>query len=248
MEYVVPLIIVLVIVIVAVVGSRMVGRRGRSQQGSSQLGSGGQGGNAHSPDSAGRKRAGRDISREHAEAAGERLTPEAHRVIYSLIAQNQMLGAVMEYRNATGVGLGESAAAVAALAQFPQPTPEPETPAVAADPAIKEGALTVQDIINPAPESPAEQAPDIRPAVPETVAPEPQPVAAPGAYRYRAIVSRGGEIREVASTRLNEEIFQAIRKLAISGDYDGASRLLRDHSDVGASEAQEFVHLIDPES
>ncbi|MGA7204969.1 MAG: hypothetical protein WBX27_10105 [Specibacter sp.] len=208
MEFLVPLLIVLVIVVAVGAAARYFGRRGRAGQ------------NAAAPDSGPVKavRRGREITREMAQEASAKLTPEVHRTVYSLIARQQVLNAVKEYRRATGSSLGESAAAVAALADFPQPSPEP--------PAPTQAPLTVEDIINAA------------------------PVAAPvpNAYRYRAIVSRGDEVREVASTRLNEEVFGQIRKLATAGDHDGAASLLREHADIGLEEAREFVSMIEPEN
>ncbi|WP_425859823.1 hypothetical protein [Arthrobacter sp. TWP1-1] len=236
MEYVVPLVIVLVIVLAVIVGSKVMRRRGQSGQ-ETDLGT----------DRGGRKssKADREITRENAEAASARLNPETHRRVYSLIAQRQVLNAVKEYRTATRMNLGDSAAAVAALAQFPQPTPE-KAPA----PAIKEGPLTVEDIVNAAPTptpAPA-QAPAQTPApeLPEADVPAVQSPA-PSTYRYRAIVSQGGDVREVASTRLNEQIFRQIRDLAQSGKYDDAARLLRGHADIGEAEAREFVSMIGPE-
>lgn len=229
MEYVVPLIIVLVVVIAVVVASRFIGRRGRAGQETPAQADATAGTVSKPAKSSGR---GREITREDAEEASARLTPELHRTIYSLIAQHQVLNAVKEYRKATRLGLGESAAAIAALAQFPQPSPEPAKAAAA------EAVLTVEDIINAAPE----------PAAVEVAAPQAQVVPAPAAskYRYRAIVTRGDEVREVASTRLNEEIFSQIRTLAQAGDYDGAARLLCDHADIGVADALEFVSMIEP--
>ncbi len=222
MEYVVPLVIVLVIVFAVIIGSKLMRRRGRSAQ-ETDLG----------VDRGGRKssKGAREITRENAEAASARLNPETHRRVYSMIAQRQVLNAVKEYRTATRMSLGDSAAAVAALAQFPQPTPE-KAPA----PAIKEGPLTVEDIMNAAP----------APELPEGDVPAAQS-ASPSLYRYRAIVSQGGDVREVASTRLNEQIFRQIRDLAQSGNYDGAASLLRSHADIGEDEAREFVSMIGPE-
>ncbi|MHA7306200.1 hypothetical protein ACX80E_13290 [Arthrobacter sp. TMN-49] len=227
MEYVVPLVIVLVVVIVVIVVTRFVGRRDRTE---APLEAGATPGTISKPATSSRR--GKAITREAAEAASGRLTPEQHRTIYSLIAQNQVLTAVQVYRKATRLGLAESAGAIAALAQFPQPSPEPATPAVA------DTVLTVEDIINAAP-------------LPTAVEPVPQkaqviPAAAASKYRYRAIVTRGDEVREVASTRLNEEIFGQIRNLAQTGDYDGAARLLCDHADIGVTEALEFVSMIEP--
>ncbi|WP_449373925.1 hypothetical protein [Arthrobacter psychrolactophilus] len=222
-----PLLIVLVIVAAVVIGTWIMRRRGQSgQQTGAQPGR--KAGKAH-----------REVTRENAEAASARLTPEEHRRVYSLIAQRQMLNAVKEYREATRLSLGDAAAAVAALAQFPQPTPEklaqPQPPVVIPD-AIKDGPLTVEDIIG--------AAPDV--AVPAMDAPA-VVHAAPNSYRYRAIVSQGDEIREVTSTRLNEQIFSEIRSLARAGKYDDATRLLRSHADIGETEAQEFVSMIGPE-
>jgi len=220
MEFVVPLIIVAVIVVAVVLAVRLMGRRGRA------------GADPATPGASAGRRRGPEITREMAQEASARLTPDAHRRIYSMIAQHQVLNAVKEYRKATSSSLGESAAAVAALGQFPQPSPEPapqpgpvpvELPEAA---TLSQAPLTVADIINAAPATPA----------------------APASYRYRAIVSRGDEVREVVSTRLNAEIFGKIRDLALSGDLDGAASLLRDHADIGVADAREFVGMIDADT
>ncbi|WP_269938480.1 hypothetical protein [Arthrobacter sp. HY1533] len=258
MEYLVPLLIVLVIVIAAVVAVRLLGRRNRPA------------GNKTGNQAVGGPRRGREPTREDAVEASSRLSPQEHRRIYSMIAQGQVLNAVKEYRKATRLGLGESAAAVAALAQFPQPTPEPVVPAVSADPSAAGDApagdgtpatvevvpglppmdanWTVEDIINAAPvdaPSPAPEAALPSAAVQAAAQQVPNPVA--GSYRYRAIVSRGNDVREVASTRLNEQVFDAIKELARAGDRDGAAALLRGHAEIGAAEAREFVDMIGPE-
>lgn len=292
MEYVVPLIILLVVVIAVVVGARLLGRRTNSLRNPTQDGGVAGGSGKESGRTVGKtagKGSRREITREDAQDASARLSPEQHRTVYSLIAQHQVLSAVREYRKATRLGLGEAAAAVAALAQFPQPTPEPNIAAGAAtrpaEPKLPaaDAPLTVEDIINagapaegssaeapatrnPArkgttPEAASEEGPEAGPAdspapeslVPESPAPEiaaaprSTPVAAHGTYRYRAIVSKGGDIREVASTRLNEQVFSNIKNLARAGDHDGAARLLREHADIGTAEAHEFVAMIGPE-
>lgn len=214
MEYLVPLVIVLVIVIAVIVGARIMGRRGRAMQDAQ----------GPRPRTAAPAQRRPRATREMAVEASAKLSPEAHRAVYSLIARQQVLNAVKAYRKATNSSLGQSAAAVAALAEFPQPLPEP---------VATEAPLVVKDILQAVPK-PAEAKPA-----------EPGPAA--GAYRYRAIVSRGEEVREVASTRLNEEVFGRIRSLALSGDLDGAARLLRDHADISGDDAREFVSMIGPD-
>lgn len=245
MEYLVPLAIVLVIVIAVVVASRFMGRKGRALQ------------DAEGPRPRTAKPTPRRprATREMAEEASARLTPEAHRAVYSLIARQQVLNAVQAYRKATRSSLGQAAAAVAALAEFPQPSPDPvadgqpsaEEDIVESDPTRAEPERAEPERAEPTPVEPERAEPT--PAESATAGPEPvapKPAVAAGTYRYRAIVSRGDEVREVASTRLNEEIFGRIRSLALSGDLDGAARLLRGHADVSEGDAREFVSMIGP--
>lgn len=235
MEYLVPLAIVLVIVIAVVVASRFMGRKGRALQ------------DAEGPRPRTAKPTPRRprATREMAEEASARLTPEAHRAVYSLIARQQVLNAVQAYRKATRSSLGQAAAAVAALAEFPQPSPDPVADG---QPSAEEDILE-SDPTRAEPESARPKPAGPTPVEPATAGPEPvapKPAVAAGTYRYRAIVSRGDEVREVASTRLNEEIFGRIRSLALSGDLDGAARLLRGHADVSEGDAREFVSMIGP--
>lgn len=264
MEYVVPLVIMLVVVLVVVVGARLLGRRNQSAQDQGQDRLPGSEPAAPRGKAGTRSKRGREITREDAEEASARLSPEAHRRVYSLIAQHQVFDAVREFRKATKSGLGDAAASVAALAQFPQPAPQPPATGQAGQPAEKpdlpevtvvKGTLTVEDIINA---GPAAADPMTEPAAstPETSensvtqAPDrksTEQAATQSRYRYRAIVSQGDEVREVASTRLNAEIYAQIRQLALSGNHDGAARLLCDHADIGPADAQEFVSMIGPE-
>ena len=231
MEYLVPLLIMFVVVLAVVIGARSLGKRNRTTMNPVRDG--------ESVPKLRRRDMGREITREDAVAASARLSPESHQLVYSLIAQHQILNAVREYRKATREGLGESAAAVAALAQFPQPAPQlargvakevaQEPAQEPAPPLVKESALTVEDIIKAAPEVAQ------------------KPATATNTYRFRAIVSQGDDVREVASTRLNEEIFARIRELAQAGDYEGAAQVLREYVDIGVDEATEFVSMIAPD-
>ena len=64
-------------------------------------------------------------------------------------------------------------------------------------------------------------------------------------YRYRAIVSKGDETREVSSNMLNDEIYGRIRTLAKSGDVEGAALALTRHSDITMKQAREFIELLE---
>lgn len=253
MEYVVPLLIVLVIVLIVLLGARLVGRRRRQDGAAAFQDPAGAAVKSSATADSPARRSGRgvEITREDAESASARLDPETHRRVYSLIAQRQVVHAVKEYRQATRTGLREAAASVAALAQFPQPTPERPAQKPAEGVAPSTGADAVSA---PEPKRPAADASftveDILAAgvSQESTSAMPQPVAIPTSYRYRAIVSQGEEVREVVSTRLNAEIFNSITELALSGNYDGAASLLRNHADIGSREAMEFVRMISPEA
>ncbi|MFT4468892.1 hypothetical protein ACMX2H_03185 [Arthrobacter sulfonylureivorans] len=216
-------------------------------------------------------------SREAAAEASARLTQQQHTAIYALIAQGQALAAIREYRNATGTGLRKAAGAVAQMSAHPQPykssqeeTPAPrledKEPGTAApkEPLDKEprkaapeqpsekaeplqaapGPAQADDapLQEPAPASPAAQADDA-----QLHEPAPAPPAAPRGYRYRAIVSKGDTVREIASTRLNDDVFGRIRSAALGGDREDAVRLLLEHSEATEADAREFVDLIGPE-
>lgn len=59
--------------------------------------------------------------RELAREATRGLSSEQHRALYSLIAQEQLIGAIKVYREATGVGLRQARDTVLAMARYPQP-------------------------------------------------------------------------------------------------------------------------------
>jgi hypothetical protein len=102
-------------------------------------------------------------------------------------------------------------------------------------------------VIPDTPESLAGPAPAPRPEAADATAFVPRPKEAAGGYRYRAIVSQGDEIREIASTRLNDDVFARIKDQALGGDREAAVRLLMEHSDADEQQAQDFVRLIQPE-
>jgi ribosomal protein L7/L12 len=185
-------------------------------------------------------------SREAAAEASARLNQQQHTAIYALIAQGQALAAIREYRNATGAGLREAAGAVAQMSAHPQPFKASPDGA----PALRPEA---DELRKPAEEQPLEDAEPLQaapaPAQAEDAQPQsaPAPRAAPRGYRYRAIVSKGDTIREIASTRLNDDVFGRIRGAALDGDREDAVRLLLDHSEATEAEAREFVDLIGPE-
>ncbi|MGW6172094.1 hypothetical protein ACWF5H_01255 [Arthrobacter sp. NPDC055138] len=233
MEFVVPLLIVVLVIAIGLVIMRLAAR---NKPGASRV----------------RRSPGPSTpatTREAAAEASARLNQQQHTAIYALIAQGQAFAAIREYRNATGAGLREAAGAVAQMSAYPQPykaSPD-ESPTVRPeDKALRE----------PAPEQPREdteaqqaapaQAPDpAEEAQPQEPAPAPR--TAPRGYRYRAIVSKGDTIREIASTRLNDDVFDRIRTAALGGDREDAVRLLLDHSEATEADAREFVDLIGPE-
>jgi hypothetical protein len=97
------------------------------------------------------------------------------------------------------------------------------------------------------PESLAGAAPAPRPEAADSTVFAPRPKEATPGYRYRAIVSHGEEIREIASTRLNDDVFARIKDEALGGDRQAAVRLLMEHSDADEQQAQDFVRLIQPD-
>lgn len=77
----------------------------------------------------------RQDSRELAREASRKLSAEQHRALYSLIAQEQIIGAIKVYREATGVSLRAAKDTVLAMAKYPQPYQAPRPAAPMPDPA-----------------------------------------------------------------------------------------------------------------
>jgi ribosomal protein L7/L12 len=232
MEFLVPLLIAVLVIAIGLVIVRMASRNKTSRAGQVRTSPG---------------KPATETSREAAAEASARLNQQQHTAIYALIAQGQALTAIREYRNATGAGLREAASAVAQMSAYPQPYQAARDVAPALRPEDEEPRET-------APEQPLEDA-ETRQAAPapaqaedaQPQEPAPAPRTAPTGYRYRAIVSKGNTIREVASTRLNDEVFGRIRTAALSGDREDAVRLLLAHSEATEADAREFVDLIGPE-
>jgi ribosomal protein L7/L12 len=188
-------------------------------------------------------------SKEHSELASSRLTQQQHTAVYSAIARGDTLRAIKDYRAATGAGLREAAAAVANMSAHPQPftpprvsKPEDGSDATQTDSVgTSERSTASKPGITPEPLPPAESS-----TAADASAARASVTPATG-YRYRAIVSKGDEIREIASTRLNDEVFARIRARALDGDKEAAVQLLMEHSDASQQEASGFVELIHDE-
>ncbi|TJY64131.1 hypothetical protein E4J89_18430 [Arthrobacter sp. CAU 1506] len=245
MEFVVPLLIVVLVIAVGLLIVRLATRNKTSRTG--------------------RMRSSMDnatpaTSREAAAEASARLTQQQHTAIYALIAQGQALAAIREYRNATGTGLREAAGAVAQMSAHPQPykSSHDEAPAPRLEDKEPRKAAPKEPLEEEprkaAQEQPLEKAEPLQAAPAPAQAedaplqePAPAPRAAPRGYRYRAIVSKGDTIREIASTRLNDDVFGRIRSAALGGDREDAVRLLLENSEATEADAREFVDLIGPE-
>ena len=135
MEFVVPLLIVVLVIAIGLVIMRLAARNkpGRAGQVRSRRA------NPH------RQRPGKLLPKPAA-----RLNQQQHTAIYALIAQGQALSAIREYRNATGAGLREAAGAVAQMSAHPQPykaSPD-EAPTVRPED---------EELGEPAPEQPREE-------------------------------------------------------------------------------------------
>lgn len=119
MEYLVPLLIIVVVTLVALVAGVMINRaiKRNGARNVSQDGQEARSGRAKKPSRRGL--AGR-ISAEAAAEASERMDEETHREVYRRIAAGRATEAAMIYRNATGLGAMDSMFDVQALAAYPQ--------------------------------------------------------------------------------------------------------------------------------
>ncbi|NMR30600.1 hypothetical protein [Crystallibacter degradans] len=188
-------------------------------------------------------------SKEHSEVASSRLNQQQHTAVYSAIARGDALRAIKDYRAATGAGLREAAAAVANMSAHPQPYTPPAMPKPEDGPAASQpdSAGTPERSTASKPDTPPEPFATPEASTTSDASAARASVTPATGYRYRAIVSKGDEIREIASTRLNDEVFARIRTTALDGDKEAAVQLLMEHSDASQQEASGFVELIHDE-
>src|SRR6185312_8930422 len=143
MEFVVPLLIVVLVIAIGLVIMRLAARNKTGRAGHVRT-------SQDKPTTA--------TSKEAAAEASARLNQQQHTAIYALIAQGQALAAIREYRNATGAGLREAAGAVAQMSAHPQPYKASPDDAPTLNPED-------DDLREAAPEQPREDA-EPRPAAP----------------------------------------------------------------------------------
>lgn len=219
MEYLIPVVIIVAIIIGVLLAMRLTNRKRRDADGFPT-----------DPQNVGdrdvdnktiSKISGMEGGAELAREAASKLNPVQHKAIYTLIAQGHQVAAVKEYRKITGSKLMVAYAAIGALEAFPQQPSQSiaDYRHQIQGPDTGEGNLAV----NPAANSTGN---------------------ANTNYRYRAIVSKGDEVREISSTRLNDEVFGRVRQLALAKDFDGAADILCQYADVTFTDAREFVTFI----
>lgn len=126
MEYLIPLLIVVLVAVVVGGGAWLLSRRAsRSSAGGAgaagSAGSAGAGGSAAAGSGRSRRPSlAQRVSADGARAASTRLDQASHREVYRLIAAGRTAEAITAYRRTTGAGTFEAMLDVQALAAFPQ--------------------------------------------------------------------------------------------------------------------------------
>ncbi|GER22845.1 hypothetical protein NCCP1664_13420 [Zafaria cholistanensis] len=180
------------------------------------------------------------VGPEAAVAASALLNAETHRAVYRNLGQDNFLGAVQEFRNATGLGVKQCIVAVRSLQQYPQVFRD----RAAQEPAGPEPAGPAADTPSraSAPEPPVPPAPAV-PAVPASApqngaAPEPseEALTIPDDWTERFGSAAG---RTTTSFKITAETAGATQEFSSDdlppAEHDQFLSLMRDHDLGGAA-------------
>ncbi len=239
MEYLVPVLILVVVAVLVGGGAWVLSRR--SASGSTPAGTS-SGKSGHRPRRG--SLAGR-ISFENAKVASNRMDQAAHREVYRLIAAGRTAEAVTAYRRSTGLGTFEAMMDIQALATYPQmwtkPTAEgtgsesttPAAPPAAVDPAEDSGTRV----------PPADIADATDLVVPEDWLEESLPADRP----FELEVVRDETTVRVSSDDLPPHLRDQLTALVRDGRVEDAALELSAHTVLTAEEALQFLHILQRE-
>ncbi|WP_417219674.1 hypothetical protein [Arthrobacter sp.] len=198
------------------------------------------------------------VGPESAQQAAGQLGADAHRAVYRNLAQGNFMGAVQEYRTATGAGVKASIIAVRSLEAHPQVYRERGTLSDAADPS--EAPPAAPDASGesagpaaaepPAPDTPATapvEPTDADPAAPAGIdAAAGGPADAPTAGEDFTIPDEwaekfgSGASRKTSTFRISAQQDGVVREFGTDelppAEFDQFQSLLRDHDLDGAAE------------
>lgn len=197
------------------------------------------------------------------QAAGQ-LGAEAHRAVYRNLAQGNFMGAVQEYRAATGAGVKASIIAVRSLEAHPQVhqqrgtlpgvdgerPPEPAHDPVAGSTGT-EDPRTDARTGDAAPQPPSSDAVAERPAAPQPPA-EDFTIPDDWAEKFGSAASRktstfrisaeqDGEVREFGTDELPPAEFDQFQSLLRDHDLDGAADLLAKFSGLDRDSIRQLL-------
>ncbi|MGO1884097.1 MAG: hypothetical protein ACTH3G_01840 [Citricoccus sp.] len=121
MEYLIPLLIVVLVAVLVGGAALLISRRSSAGRGQDAAGASGRAGKPRRGSLAGR------VSADSARAASTRLDQDTHREVYRLIAAGRTAEAITAYRRSTGAGTFEALMDVQSLATYPQIWAKPST-------------------------------------------------------------------------------------------------------------------------
>ncbi|MGM7666327.1 hypothetical protein [Microbacterium sp. A93] len=242
MEYLIPLLIVVLVAVLVGVGAWLHSRRSSASGGQTS-------GRTAAPRRG--SLAGR-VSADSARAASTRLDQDTHREVYRLIAAGRTAEAITAYRRTTGAGTFEAMMDVQALATYPQiwakPStgtslhPEGTTPATSSSPdgpgPAEAGDQTPGSRVPPADIADATQL-----VIPEDWLGDRLPADRP----FELEVVRDETTVRVSSDDLPPFLRDQLTALVRDGRVEDAALELSAHTVLTAEEALQFLHILERE-
>ncbi|MFC9934625.1 hypothetical protein [Glutamicibacter sp. NPDC127525] len=187
------------------------------------------------------------ISREAAQAANARLDDASRNSVYRNLAKGDIMGAVKDFRAATGDSVKDCVIAVRSLDKYPQTAPAKELPNDDAEIKALSDKLEAQ-VEREDREAAATAAEDATPApaddtwvVPQEWSEQFSSLQEPSATHFKMAFELDGENREFSSEQLPANEYDQLFSMLRDSNFEEAAKILHGYTDLPVEDLERMI-------
>ncbi|MGH3654130.1 hypothetical protein [Glutamicibacter sp.] len=187
------------------------------------------------------------ISREAAQAANARLDDASRNSVYRNLAKGDVMGAVKDFRGATGDSVKDCVIAVRSLDKYPQTAPAKELPNDDAEIKALSDKLEAQ-VEREDREAAATAAADATPApaddtwvVPQEWSEQFSSLQEPSATHFKMAFELDGESREFSSEQLPANEYDQLFSMLRDSNFEEAAKILHGYTDLPVEDLERMI-------
>ena len=187
------------------------------------------------------------ISREAAQAANARLDDASRNSVYRNLAKGDVMGAVKDFRAATGDSVKDCVIAVRSLDKYPQTAPAKELPNDDAEIKALSDKLEAQ-VEREDREAAATAAEDATPApaddtwvVPQEWSEQFSSLQEPSATHFKMAFELDGENREFSSEQLPANEYDQLFSMLRDSNFEEAAKILHGYTDLPVEDLERMI-------